>query len=119
MNELIENIEVEIESYGWESDSPLKDVNQETECKLIFDSVCEEIGSYYSKSGFKVSKRKIQLKFEDGRIGRSCDLSPPNEEKGGEPAHFCREQNQQTWSSQLSPVLRCGERQRQNFMRVY
>ena len=65
MNELIENIEAGIESYDWEPDSPLKTVNQETECKLIFDSVCGEIGRYYSKFGFKVSKRKIQLTFGD------------------------------------------------------
>lgn len=65
MKELYKNIESGIECFDWKTDSPLKKVNQETECKLIFDSVCEEIGKYYSMFGFKVSKRKIQLNLDE------------------------------------------------------
>jgi len=41
----------------------------------------------------------LSLARELVRLGRSSDLSPLNEEKDGGLAHFCSEQNQQTWSS--------------------
>lgn len=65
MNELIKNIETGIEKYTWKLDSPLKSVTLHTECKLIFDSVCEEIGRFYSQFEFKTTKRKLQVKFDD------------------------------------------------------
>ena len=68
MKEILTSIEENVDQYNWEENSILRSVNNQTECKDVFEATCYEIGKYYSRYGIKAYKKKIQYKFEDFKM---------------------------------------------------
>jgi len=52
-------------NWNWSKDSVLNTYNEKTPCKEIFQAVCDELGTYYSKKGWKYSRSRPKLSFDD------------------------------------------------------
>ncbi|MEM6737493.1 MAG: hypothetical protein AAF620_15640 [Bacteroidota bacterium] len=68
IQELSSEINKKIDSLTWPQTSALKTFNSETDCKELYEETCHEIGVFFNEFGFKKSKRKIQLNYDDYQL---------------------------------------------------
>jgi len=68
MKETLKAIEDNVSQFYWQENSMLKKVTSQSECKEVFESICCEIGRFYSQFGIKAFKKKIQYKFDDYKL---------------------------------------------------
>jgi hypothetical protein len=57
-----------LENWSFKPDSVLNKISRSTDCSKIFQAVCDELGDYYQKQGFKYSRSGPHLTIQFGDI---------------------------------------------------